>query len=1419
MAAQVTSSLDAVEQAVAALGSVVVKSPLYHADPLSLLVQQVDLQTGAGKQNEPSSAPIAFIGHATDLFRGLGHLSALAQSPVVLNVAVEDDYSTIAALRQSSFVVLQSFGPEDAQSIAIVADLVARQLSRPVVHFFPTVTRNAPFTWSPELVAGTLAALEPSSDEAEAEEIAKTESEAAPEGISVQEAKTEAAVAKAISVAAQQLQAYEYRGPNDATRAILLFGNADTVSYLAAEHSPAYGVLTIRVLNPLNANKLLEALPASVTELSVAEQVSRLPTRLLPVFQDLFGADDAHLSHFADIKSFRLGHVSKSFDIDTLFSGSGKGELVGDEFAARGNDGHDGFGNLAAQAGKDRDETVYVQVLRQLFPHLHILNEKTSEGGQHAPEFAFGQYLAADEHRQQLVAQKKEEIKNNKSAANPELSQWTSSPYNPQLIAKLQDESLKAEFQKQEWIVGSDSWAFDYGMSGVHHVLASGKNVKMLVIESAAHATTKKDIGLYAMSFGNVYAASVAVYASYTQLLQALLEAQAFNGPAVVVAYLPTQEGEDALHSLKRTKQAVESGFWPLYRFNAEGSGDIKLDSYVLKQSLKDFLSREQKLTMLAKKTPQLARTLAQSSAQVQRSQQKAKAEQSYAKLLEGLSGPPVLVLYASDGGQAEMVGKRLARRAAARGLKARALQFDDIEDASADLTNETNVVFVTSTAGQGEFPQNGRQLWDQLKQQQVDMGAVHTAVFGMGDSQYWPRKQDKHYYNKPAQDLAKRLTVLGSQELVPLHLGDDQDADGWSTAYKPFEEELWKALGVDQVDGGDEPKPLTNEDMKRDSNFLRGNIAEELVDESTGSVNAVNQQLTKFHGIYMQDDRDIREERKQQGLEPAFAFMIRVRLPGCRATPEQWLAIDRLSDERGNGTFKITTRATFQLHGVIKENLKPAIRGMNSALMDTLAACGDVDRNVVTSASVQSAKVHAEVASIGRDISQHLLPRTTAYYEIWLEGKDDSDGPGYQEAVNTRKEGPVKKPAKHLVAQSAPVLGEGAPDEEPLYKPLYLPRKFKINIAVPPYNDVDVYGHDIGLISIIENNSVIGFNVLIGGGMGTTHNNRKTYPRTGSLIGYTPKEKILDVCEKIMLVQRDNGDRQNRKHARLKYTVDDMTVEGFKSEVEKYLGYPLEEAREHPAFKTNVDTYGWIRDENGYNHFTTFVENGRVEDTPELQHRHGFRAIAHLMQKYRDEKQSGSAELPGEFRLTANQHIVVANITDSQKAEIDEVLKQYKLDNLAFSGLRLSSAACVAFPTCGLAMAESERYLPELVTKLEQALEEYGLRHDSVVMRMTGCPNGCARPWLAEVALVGKAYGAYNLMLGGGHVGQRLNKLYRSSLKEDEILATLKPMFKAWALERTEGEPFGDFVIRKGIIKATREGKDWWDDVEPGLE
>lgn len=486
---------------------------------------------------------------------------------------------------------------------------------------------------------------------------------------------------------------------------------------------------------------------------------------------------------------------------------------------------------------------------------------------------------------------------------------------------------------------------------------------------------------------------------------------------------------------------------------------------------------------------------------------------------------------------------------------------------------------------------------------------------------------------------------------------------------------------------------------MKAASNFLRGTIEEGLADTTTGAISASDQQLTKFHGTYMQDDRDLRDERKAQGLEPAYSFMIRCRLPGGVSTPKQWLQMDEISNKLGNETMKLTTRQTFQFHGVVKGKLKPAMQAINKSMMTTIAACGDVNRNVMCSSLPTHSKYHAQVHTVSKKISDHLLPNTSAYHEIWLE--DD-------ETKEKRK-----------------IAGEAVQDHEPLYGPLYLPRKFKITIAIPPHNDTDVYAHDVGLIAIKgADGNLVGFNVLAGGGMGVTHNNKKTYPRTGSMFGYVPTDQVHLVCEKIMLVQRDHGDRKNRKHARLKYTIDDMGVDVFRGKVEELWGQKFAD----PApfkFDSNVDTFGWQKDENGLNHFTLFIENGRIEDTAEFPMKTGLVEVAKAHK--------------GEFRLTGNQHLILSNVHDDDLPAMKELLKKWKLDNIHFSGLRLSSSACVAFPTCGLAMAESERYLPVLISKLEGTLEEAGLRQDSIVMRMTGCPNGCARPWLAEVAFVGR--------------------------------------------------------------------------------
>lgn len=739
--------------------------------------------------------------------------------------------------------------------------------------------------------------------------------------------------------------------------------------------------------------------------------------------------------------------------------------------------------------------------------------------------------------------------------------------------------------------------------------------------------------------------------------------------------------------------------------------------------------------------------------------------------MLSGLgsssNGPPLTVLFGSDNGNAEGVAKKLANRAKARGLQVKLMAMDDYQDVQ-ELGNEANLVLVCSAAGQGEMPSNAREFWKALNGLMVgdvSFADLNVAVFGLGDSHYWPREEDVVFYNRPGKLLDAKFENLGATRLVALGLGDDQDQDGFETALDVWQPELWKALGVRDVGANDEEPPYTDNQMKIDSNYLRGDISAELADDSTGGVTETTQKLLKFHGAYVQDDRDLRDERKKQGLEKAYSFLIRVRTPGGVSTPAQWLAMDTLSTKYGNNTMKLTTRQAFQLHGVLKRNLRTTVRRINKALLSTLAACGDVNRNIMSTAVTEIPEVHAQVQDLVIQLRDLLAPKTNAYHEIWLD--------------------------------NSMVAGHAVQDFEPLYGPSYLPRKFKVVIAVPPNNDVDVYAHDLGLIAIIDpgTKTVLGYNVLIGGGMGQTHGNKKTYPRPASPIGYIPADAVLKVAEAVVTTQRDHGDRVNRKHARFKYTVDDMGVEVLKKEIEARSGVAFEEQRPY-TFSDNYDRYGWTRGVAGTWNFGMFIENGRVKDTPDFLCKTGLRELARFHK--------------GEFRLTANQHLVIANVPEADLEKTKAHLAKYKLDNLSFTGIRKSAMACVALPTCGLAMAESERYLPELITLLEQTMEEAGLGNDSIVVRMTGCPNGCARPYLAELAFVGKAPGTYNMYLGGNNKGERLNKIYRENLKEEDILNEVQPMIKRYALERKEGESFGDWVVRAGYVKKTITGLDF---------
>ncbi|MEB5761619.1 assimilatory sulfite reductase (NADPH) hemoprotein subunit [Staphylococcus haemolyticus] len=550
---------------------------------------------------------------------------------------------------------------------------------------------------------------------------------------------------------------------------------------------------------------------------------------------------------------------------------------------------------------------------------------------------------------------------------------------------------------------------------------------------------------------------------------------------------------------------------------------------------------------------------------------------------------------------------------------------------------------------------------------------------------------------------------------------------------------------------------------LKDESNYLRGTIEQGLADPLTGAISDDDTKLLKFHGSYQQDDRDLRDERRKQKLEPAYSFMIRVRLPGGTATPEQWIAMDDISNNYANQTLKLTTRQTFQFHGILKRNLKTSMKKINESVLDTIAACGDVNRNTMCNPNPYQSHIHKEINDYATKISDHLLPKTNAYHEIWLDGEKVLDS---------------------------------SEEIEPIYGKKYLPRKFKIGIALPPSNDIDVYSQDIGLIGIVEDETLVGFNVTVGGGMGMTHGNTDTYPQVGRLAGFVPKEQVVDVCEKILTIQRDYGNRENRKNARFKYTVDRLGVDKVVEELNTRLGWEIEEARDF-EFEHNGDRLGWIEGDEGVWNYTLFIQNGRVKDTEDYQLKTALRKIAETH--------------TGDFRLSPNQNLIIANVTPEKKKEIQNLIDQYGLtDGKNYTGLRRNSMACVAFPTCGLAMAESERYLPSLISKIEDLLDEAGVNDEEITIRMTGCPNGCARPALAEIAFIGKAPGKYNMYLGGGFKGERLNKLYKENIGEQEILESLRPILMDYGKERLEGEHFGDFVIRSGVVAKVHGGQDF---------
>lgn len=549
------------------------------------------------------------------------------------------------------------------------------------------------------------------------------------------------------------------------------------------------------------------------------------------------------------------------------------------------------------------------------------------------------------------------------------------------------------------------------------------------------------------------------------------------------------------------------------------------------------------------------------------------------------------------------------------------------------------------------------------------------------------------------------------------------------------------------------------NERIKTESRYLRGTLVESLADTITGALKPDDTQVCKFHGFYQQDDRDVRRDRKDRYQEPAYSFMLRARLPGGVCSPQQWLTLDEITRKLACGNIRLTTRQTFQMHGILKHHLRGVIQGINDAMIDSIGGCGDINRNVMCNPNPHLSHLHSVVYEYAREVSVSLLPKSRAYHEIWLDGEQVA----------------------------------GGEESEPVYGETYLPRKFKVAFAIPPYNDVDVYTNDLGFVAIEENGELLGFNVLAGGGMGVTHGDKASYPRLANLLGFIAPEDAVAVAEAVVTTQRDYGNREQRRYARLKYTVDRIGLDKVRDEIEQRSGVQFSDARPM-HFDDRNDRFGWVKGIDDSWHLTLYVENGRVADNGKYKQLTALREIAQIHK--------------GDFRITPNQNLMIAGIHEKDKEKIGELAGAHGLLPEKVSRLRLDSLSCVALPTCPLAMAEAERYYPTFMEKLEQLTSQHGLDNDAINVRISGCPNGCSRPFVAEVALVGKGPGSYNLHIGGSASGERLSGVYKENIREDEILGILDELLGDYALNCDDGERFGDYLVKRGTVRNIGDAK-----------
>lgn len=938
-----------------------------------------------------SKAPLVTLTLQSDrevLTRLIPRLSALADSPVVIHVAATGDIADALALRTVVPFFLHSSTSQKAHDHALLAARLAKVERKLVLHLFHTSTQDEVSELDGSQLRSFLS--EEPSRLTNGNFNSNGWNDSQDEAVARLLHKFEVVASYAHARLQRPLSPFSFRvsATSCPTTLLITLGQGIPSSTLP-EHIAHIDLALIQPFSPI---RLREAVPSTIKTVIVLEQIHKWPTKWTPLFLDTLSASQLWEEPRPQIISGTLGELASdsSFGdlIPKLFEravpGMPRNELILGSIPSRST--------TPLLPHVPKHEAAYTKALEHVFgDRLEISNSPhlVANKGEVAtkPEYALGRVQVHLDQRAELTLAVRQLLEASRSLSLPQelstlCSQWLlaskdaskSGELGYKIVQALESNnvddpaasnilSLAHHFPaRSHWIIGSDAWSYDLGASGLHHAIASGSNVNILLLDTTPyterHAADpeqrKKDVGLYAMNHGDVYVTSVAIYSSYGHVLRALIEADKFDGPSIVLAYLPyTSESDAALAILKETKLAVDNGYWPLYRWDPSkeraGQEPFSLDSEALKDELREFLDKQNHLSQLTATEPRIATELVGSLGATLADARRAKAKEAYEALLGQMNtGPPLLILYASDGGTAEKYAKRLGNRCQVRGVVARVQTMDSMP--IAEIKEEEYVAFVTSTAGQGEFPQNGRDTSKALNaaaaRSEKLFETLKYTVFGLGDSHYWPRPEDAHYYNKPSKDLDARLEQLGGERVAALGLGDDQDADGPMTGYKIWEPLLWKALGVEGIEVQEaEPEPVTNENIKIASNFLRGTIAEGLADLSTGNLAPSDIQLTKFHGIYEQDDRDIRDERKAQGLDPAYSFMIRVRMPGGVCRPEQWLAMDRISDEHGNGTFKLTTRQTFQFHGVIKKHLKPTIQAINRALLDTIAACGDVNR------------------------------------------------------------------------------------------------------------------------------------------------------------------------------------------------------------------------------------------------------------------------------------------------------------------------------------------------------------------------------------------------------------------------------------------------------------------------------------------